>query len=192
MSETWAGFTYETGNDATRLWSAIPRDADVVVTHTPPHAHLDSRTAGPMGCKALTRALRLTRPCLAVCGHVHEGRGVERVSWGSEPGAEDHVEQCDLPPSGSKKQGLVDLTGRRGRRLDNKAAGSHAFLLPSSDGSALYSAEQESPACVSERWDEARHETCIVNAAVMGSSWPHCGGKKFNPPVVIDVELPRG
>ncbi|KAI9812175.1 MAG: hypothetical protein M1827_004841 [Pycnora praestabilis] len=37
-----------------------------------------------------------------------------------------------------------------------------------------------------------RRETCIVNAAIMSSSWPHkdAGGKKFNKPVVVDLELP--
>jgi hypothetical protein len=37
-----------------------------------------------------------------------------------------------------------------------------------------------------------RRETCIVNAAIMASSWPHkgAGGKRFNRPVVVDLELP--
>jgi len=33
-----------------------------------------------------------------------------------------------------------------------------------------------------------RRETCIVNAAIMANSW---GGKKrFNRPIVVDVDLP--
>lgn len=37
-----------------------------------------------------------------------------------------------------------------------------------------------------------RKETCVVNAAIMASSWPHKGngGKKFNKPIVVDVDLP--
>ena len=39
-----------------------------------------------------------------------------------------------------------------------------------------------------------RKETCIINAAVMASSWPHKsgggGGKKYNKPVVVDIDLP--
>ena len=36
-----------------------------------------------------------------------------------------------------------------------------------------------------------RKETCIVNAAIMASSWPHGpGGKKFNKPIVVDIDLP--
>lgn len=171
MSETWAAFTYEAAGDedgATGLWSKIPGDADVVVTHTPPHSHLDCRTGGPTGCKALCQTLRLVRPCLAVCGHVHESRGVERVSW-----SEGDVERCDLPLAGNKKRSLVDLTGKKGRRLDNRAAGSQDLDTLS----AAVSAGQ-------------RSETCIVNAAVLASSWPYRGGKKFNAPVVVDLELP--
>ncbi|EER26314.1 hypothetical protein D8B26_003325 [Coccidioides posadasii str. Silveira] len=37
----------------------------------------------------------------------------------------------------------------------------------------------------------ARHETCIVNAAIMATSWPHKGGKKFNSPIVVDLDLPQ-
>lgn len=36
-----------------------------------------------------------------------------------------------------------------------------------------------------------RRETCVVNAAIMASSWPRGpGGKKFNKPIVVDVDLP--
>jgi hypothetical protein len=36
-----------------------------------------------------------------------------------------------------------------------------------------------------------RQETCIINAAIMASSWPHgTGGKKFNKPIVVDIDLP--
>ena len=37
---------------------------------------------------------------------------------------------------------------------------------------------------------EGRRETFIFNAAIAGSSWPHPGGKKFNKPIVIDIDLP--
>jgi Calcineurin-like phosphoesterase len=37
---------------------------------------------------------------------------------------------------------------------------------------------------------EGRAETCIVNASILGSSFPHPAGKRFNKPIVIDLELP--
>ena len=37
-----------------------------------------------------------------------------------------------------------------------------------------------------------RRETCVINAAIMASSWPHkgSGGKKYNKPIVVDIDLP--
>ncbi len=35
-----------------------------------------------------------------------------------------------------------------------------------------------------------RRETCVVNCAIMANSYPHFGGKKFNKPIVVDVDLP--
>lgn len=35
-----------------------------------------------------------------------------------------------------------------------------------------------------------RQETCIVNAAIMAASWPRSEAKKFNKPIVIDIDLP--
>ena len=37
-----------------------------------------------------------------------------------------------------------------------------------------------------------RKETCVVNAAIMASSWPYKSkeGRKYNKPVVVDIDLP--
>ncbi|KKY24816.1 putative ser thr protein phosphatase [Phaeomoniella chlamydospora] len=35
-----------------------------------------------------------------------------------------------------------------------------------------------------------RIETCVVNAAIVGSNYPHKGGKKINKPIVVDILLP--
>jgi hypothetical protein len=36
-----------------------------------------------------------------------------------------------------------------------------------------------------------RRETCVVNAAIMSTSWPHFGaGKQRNKPIVVDIDLP--
>jgi hypothetical protein len=37
---------------------------------------------------------------------------------------------------------------------------------------------------------EGRAETCIVNASILGSSFPHHAGKRFWQPIVVDLELP--
>ncbi|KAL4941719.1 Metallo-dependent phosphatase-like protein [Aspergillus oleicola] len=263
----WA-FLYEP-DEAEGLWNDIPLDVDVVVTHGPPRT--ESICAGK-GCEALKRRLGLVRPCLAVCGHVHGGRGYERVRWGDgetgkaeiEEVEQEHVVQGVLPPQGSKKQSLVDLTGKRAPRLDNNGlhhgsarlfsspsssfqtttnavifpsqskghnkavdydkAQSQAPMLPytsstrsDSELNLDFKAEPKSLLQGSELEPEAaseqpqfkphsqsqaetetqtlngiqRRETCLVNAAIAATNWPHPGGRRFHPgPIVVDLELP--
>ncbi|KAJ4388979.1 hypothetical protein N0V93_006441 [Gnomoniopsis smithogilvyi] len=114
---------------AAHLWSAIPFDSDIVITHTPPYTHCDEAISKrrAMGCEDLRRALWRVRPKLAICGHVHEARGADRVRWdilGVSAAAfgERSVEHWEDPGAGvgNNKISLVDLTSRGGRRpLDN-------------------------------------------------------------------------
>lgn len=113
--------------DLPRLWDDVPLDADVVVTHTPARTHLDegpSRRA--KGCEALRRALWRVRPRLAVCGHVHEARGVERVTWDLESGnvafKEAGVTLWDDPGAEGRKMSIVGLGGRGSEPLQNDGA----------------------------------------------------------------------
>ncbi|EFX01244.1 serine/threonine-protein phosphatase family protein [Grosmannia clavigera kw1407] len=169
---------------AVGVWSAIPATADIVVTHTPPFGHCDWSTARDraMGCEGLRRALWQTRPRLVVCGHVHEGRGVERVRWSSEgeqgsadgAGGEVAVDSWQDPGRDGGKLSIVDLTTRGTRHsLDDGTAGQ------ASEG----------------RWTQAgdgkgRRESCIVNCAITATNYPHVGGKRLNKPVVVDLDLP--
>ncbi|KAJ6079721.1 hypothetical protein N7467_009474 [Penicillium canescens] len=247
----WA-FGYDS-SDATRLWGQIPLDTDVVVTHTPPQSHCDQKPNGiSVGCSALRKTLSLIRPHLAICGHVHEGRGYERVHWQAaltdteqdietetqtETNAVDHVTRGQLPPMDSKKQSLIDLTSKRNERLANEgfswpghghghphpaheisndetmssatpklSAGADPekasprnspnapSLSASSPSPSLRTSTSISTSGTIGRLDHAmrmlRMETCIVNAAVVATSFPHRGGKRFNSPIVVDVELP--
>ncbi|KAJ5106673.1 hypothetical protein N7456_003348 [Penicillium angulare] len=228
----WA-FGYNNGKDASALWDQIPIDSDIIVTHTPPYSHCDQKPTGRNhGCDALRQTLSRIRPQLALCGHVHEGRGYERVCWQSRTldGADEDVESNDitrgvLPPPGSKKQALVDLTGKREKRLDNNGYSAlsqpstlnpetRASMTPSlslksavkeilNQAPALSAASHEhgynTSTSTSDRADDPalqlqmqtlRRETCIVNSAILATSWPHQGGKRFNTPIVIDLELP--
>lgn len=93
-------------------WDAIPSDTDILITHTPPLAHVDRTESGHhVGCPSLRRALRRVRPRLAVCGHVHAARGAEHVTWGASE-AEDAVETWTDPAPVGGKNCLVDLRGR--------------------------------------------------------------------------------
>ncbi|PKX94674.1 metallophosphatase domain-containing protein [Aspergillus novofumigatus IBT 16806] len=221
----WA-FGYESA-DAAALWGQIPLDADIVITHTPPHSHCDSLSTGePVGCKALRQTLSKVRPLLAVCGHVHEARGYERVKWSSPLSTNAGPEQTEhqvmrgvLPPRESKKQNLVDLSGKEAERLDNDGysvqanpdlptasftPSQNALLLPSITASTATMPDSpqqrqnipfslRSSSIEDTRSGEIhlrRKETCIVNAAIVASKWPHRGGKRFNSPIVVDLELP--
>jgi Icc-related predicted phosphoesterase len=62
---------------ATEMLSGCPEGA-VLVLHSPPKDHCDSAGGGGnFGSPALLRGIEEKRPCLAVCGHIHE-------SWGCE------------------------------------------------------------------------------------------------------------
>ncbi|PFH58629.1 hypothetical protein XA68_13446 [Ophiocordyceps unilateralis] len=157
------------------LWDAIPSGTDIVVTHTPPRTHCDVKDGGRVaGCEALRRALWRVRPRLAVCGHVHDGRGAEHVAWNldSVAFAEKLTRAWNDPGEGGNKLSLVDLTGRRRPPESCHPASSAAQAM---DLKGFLSAESE---------------TCIVNAAVMKSRHPHVGGKQFHKPIVVDVDLP--
>lgn len=233
--DSWA-FIYEReGNKACDLWDDMPLDADVVVTHTPPFNHCDVGASGAAsGCESLRQALWRARPQLAVCGHVHQSRGCERIRWDltcgdSAYGESENVHKAPpAPPPGSKKQYLVDLSGRKGPKLDHD--GSSRVLHPQPDHLLGRPLEEETgdaaagslssqiqmchkadatpnaPATQRQGRDSrerggrgdtealsgrlGRRETCVVNASIMANSWPHRGGKRFNAPIVVDLDLP--
>lgn len=177
FSGRWA-FGYDTAEEGERLWSGIPSDADVVVTHTPPFGYCDRHHQdddASSGCKQLLDTLRNIRPMLSICGHVHESRGYERVLWNGDSGAVSLAKE-PLPPTNSKKQSLIDLTGKKQPAIQN-TAGISTF---SRNGM-----QQDT-----EVIQRLRQEICIINAAIMAKSWPHVGGKQFNRPIVVDVNLP--
>ena len=72
---------------STKIWSRIPPLTDILITHGPPLAHLDSGSninfgkSTTDGCYALLTALWHVRPKVHVFGHIHVGRGVELVRW---------------------------------------------------------------------------------------------------------------
>lgn len=183
---SWA-FGYSSADEGDGLWGQIPLDVDIVLTHSPPAGHCDGRHGSKddtkaFGCDQLLHALERVRPMLAVCGHVHAGRGYERVRWDAnedEKVASIPVNMDSLPPLGSKKQSLVDLTGRMHRRLENT---SYTNISICGDPTITGSHPVQT----------ARKETCIVNAAIMATSWPYKGGKQFHSPIVVDLNLPVG
>jgi Icc-related predicted phosphoesterase len=75
-------FMLERGEEIRAEWEKIPEDTDVVITHGPPYGHGDLTSpyqGNPhrnAGCLELLNRLRLVRPKLHLCGHIHEGYGI--------------------------------------------------------------------------------------------------------------------
>lgn len=116
------GFAYKPGTGS-ELWDAIPSDADIVVTHTPPKGHCDMAVHDERtGCAELLQALRRVRPMMSVFGHIHEARGVERVRWNLQSPCNgsltEGVEVWEDQGTG-KKQSMVNLSVKGRRPLDN-------------------------------------------------------------------------
>lgn len=206
---SWA-FGYQP-EEADSLWEAVPLDTDIIVTHTPAKHHCDTTlNRGAAGCEALRCMLWRVRPWLAICGHIHEGRGAEIIEWDLDASDSKHgearVEQWIDPGKDNKKTSFVDLTkrGKGERAIANYESVASEGMVQHDPGHSR--SEPSVEASVSEIISEGsigpspqqlsilsrlrRKETCVVNAAIMGSSWPHAGGKKYNKPIVIDIDLP--
>lgn len=79
----WA-FNLRRGDPLRMKWSKIPTDTDVLITHGPPHGHLDL-TRGyddspreHVGCKDLREYVEKIKPKYHVFGHIHCGYGMDR------------------------------------------------------------------------------------------------------------------
>ncbi|KIW01208.1 hypothetical protein, variant [Verruconis gallopava] len=212
----WA-FGY-TDAQAAQLWDQVPVDTDVLVTHTPPKGHCDRTVtkSGRAGCEHLLRRLWRVRPPLHVCGHLHEGRGAEIITWndGSDsPRPESHV-LCWKDPGageGNKKQSILSLTPRDGRSgsqhgspLSAVAASTSKWherparasttagndvAAPAADDPDPETAEETGPVHGEDSArGRSRTTTCVVNAAIMKNSFG--GPKQLNKPIVVDIDFP--
>lgn len=204
------------------LWDTIPLDTDIVITHTPPMHHCATSAKDMSGCEALRKALWRVRPSMAVFGHIHEGRGVERVRWNLDISEgqfqEESTEVWSDPGIGNNKQSLVDLTAKGRHPIDNDGAQTrHKLCSPtfpmlrrgcrpeSSQPDGPDSASQEESIVVRAAYGEGvgslpdaeavgkrmgRRETCMVNAAFMTGRGGGGGPRRFNKPIVVDIDLP--
>ncbi|RAH81256.1 hypothetical protein BO86DRAFT_363450 [Aspergillus japonicus CBS 114.51] len=72
-------FTYPPQHDA---WAGtVPASTDILITHTPPAAHLDLSPIFSTGCPALLAEAWRVRPALHVFGHIHAAYGLERCYY---------------------------------------------------------------------------------------------------------------
>lgn len=108
---------------AQALWDQVRLDIDLLISHTPPKNHCDEvENHVRAGCEHLFQTLRRVRPRLAVCGHVHNGRGADRVVWDVSSTNTQPVHTSGRwvdAASGTKKQSLVNLISGPPKPLEN-------------------------------------------------------------------------
>ncbi|KAL4928601.1 metallophosphatase domain-containing protein [Aspergillus undulatus] len=138
---------------------------DICLTHGPPYGILDQVVGSgeSVGCEHLYRAVRRARPALHVFGHIHEGYGVRRVEWDTQPQSQSKLTSTFGPGNGVKKVDEVpwdreDVMDERGAYID----------LTSGSGRPLRRGE----------------ETVFVNASVVTVEY-----KGLNAPWVVDLDL---
>lgn len=70
-------FNYKRGEEIDKIWSMIPDDTDVLITHGPPAGHRDWVKSGheSLGCANLLGHVKRIKPKLHVFGHIHGGYG---------------------------------------------------------------------------------------------------------------------
>lgn len=72
---SWA-FNVPRGERLREIWSRIPDETDVLVTHGPPYGLGDRVHRRRVGCRELLAARARVRPTLHLFGHIHEDGGV--------------------------------------------------------------------------------------------------------------------
>jgi Icc-related predicted phosphoesterase len=76
----WA-FNRERGAGIRKHWEHIPKDTDVLITHTPPYGILDEIEGGiHLGCEELRYLLGNVEPELHLFGHIHYSAGSVKLS----------------------------------------------------------------------------------------------------------------
>jgi Icc-related predicted phosphoesterase len=75
-------FGLSSEKDRIKLYSTIPDDVDILITHGPPYGILDRApdSQDHAGCRPLLSAVHRVKPRLHIFGHVHEGYGTFATS----------------------------------------------------------------------------------------------------------------
>lgn len=83
------------------VWSMIPYDADIVITHGPPYGILDTTNylrdgEDPhVGCPYLWSKIQLVKPKLHCFGHIHPAYGWAKVNHPTNPTLFVNASNCD-------------------------------------------------------------------------------------------------
>lgn len=76
--KNWAFNLPRNGEELGKKWNRIPKNTDILITHTPPYGIGDYTLGNSrVGCELLKGRLDEISPLLHVYGHIHEGYGVQ-------------------------------------------------------------------------------------------------------------------
>jgi len=96
------------GEKLKKVWSRIPENTDILVTHTPPKYILDKNSYGlNVGCEELYKRVLEVKPKLHVFGHIHEDFGVSNFEGTTFVNASI----CDRGYKANRKPIVIDLPG---------------------------------------------------------------------------------
>lgn len=75
------GFMCDRGPSIQKKWDMIPENLDILITHGPPHGHLDisEYTCTNVGCKNLRDTVYRVKPKFHVFGHIHGAHGIKKT-----------------------------------------------------------------------------------------------------------------
>ena len=74
----WALNLPKNGDELKAKWDMIPEDVDILITHGPAWGFLDDvdgRRGDHLGCELLAERIKVIKPKIHVCGHIHTGHG---------------------------------------------------------------------------------------------------------------------
>lgn len=77
--EAYWAFNLKEGPLALNMYSDIPEDVDLLITHGPAFGRLDRTSSGiNTGSEILAERIKVTKPQYHLCGHIHEAYGMSQ------------------------------------------------------------------------------------------------------------------
>ena len=74
----WAFNLQKNGEELKSKWDMIPEGIDILITHGPAWGFLDDvegRRGEHLGCELLAERIKVIKPKIHICGHIHSGHG---------------------------------------------------------------------------------------------------------------------
>lgn len=71
----WSFNLPRNGEELKNNWDEMPDNCDVLLTHGPSYGVLDRVGIELCGCELLLERVKVVKPLIHCCGHIHEGRG---------------------------------------------------------------------------------------------------------------------